>query len=41
MAPELAEGARFTTPAVDIFSFGVMAYELSGPHPLPTRSPSP
>ena len=38
MAPELAEGARFTTPAVDIFSFGVMAYELlarTAPYPEP------
>lgn len=38
MAPELADGARFTTPAVDIFSFGVMAYELltrKAPYPEP------
>ncbi|MFT3924930.1 MAG: serine/threonine-protein kinase [Myxococcales bacterium] len=38
MAPELADGARFTTPAVDIFSFGVMAYELltrTAPYPEP------
>jgi serine/threonine-protein kinase len=28
MAPELADGARFTTPAADVFSFGVLAYEI-------------
>jgi serine/threonine-protein kinase len=28
MAPELARGARLARPASDLFSFGVIAYEL-------------
>ena len=28
VAPELADGARSFTPAVDVFSFGVVAYDL-------------
>ena len=28
MAPELAHGARLAQPAADIFSFGIIAYEL-------------
>jgi hypothetical protein len=39
MAPELARGANFTSPAVDVFSFGIIAFELlvgERPYPEPT-----
>ena len=38
MAPEAIEGARDATPAVDMFAFGVMAFELlAGREPFAAR----
>lgn len=39
MAPELRQGAKYARPSSDVFSFGVMAYELMSGQ-LPSETPA-